>query len=72
MRIRLDPTAHRFRAGSRIRVLVAGGAHPLFSRNLGTGEPTSTAARYVAATHTVYHGADGISRLVLPSSPARP
>lgn len=72
VRIRLDPTAHRFRAGSRIRVLVAGGAHPLFSRNLGTGEPTSTAARYVAATHTVYHGADGISRLVLPSSPARP
>ena len=35
VRIELDPIAHRFRAGSRIRVLVAGGAHPRFARNLG-------------------------------------
>ena len=28
--------------GSRIRVLVAGGSHPRFARNLGTGEPPIT------------------------------
>ena len=37
--IELDAVAHRFGAGSRIRVLVAGGSHPRFVRNLGTGEP---------------------------------
>ncbi len=36
------PIAHRFRAGSRIRVLIAGGSHPRFARNLGTGEPLLT------------------------------
>ena len=72
VRIELDPTAHRFRAGSRIRLLVAGGAHPLFGRNSGTGEPAITAQRLVAATHTVHHGAQGSSRLILPATTTRP
>src|SRR5690606_24090573 len=42
VRLELDPVAHRFRAGSRIRVVVAGGSHPRFARNLGTGEPLGT------------------------------
>ena len=50
------PVAHRFRAGSRIRVLVAGGSHPRFARNLGTGEPLSTGSRLRPATHTVHLG----------------
>ena len=40
--IELDAVAHKFRAGSRIRVLIAGGSHPRFARNLGTGEPLLT------------------------------
>jgi putative CocE/NonD family hydrolase len=72
VRIELDPTAHRFHAGSRIRLLVAGGAHPLFGRNAGTGEPTITAQRLVPATHTVHHGAGGTSRLILPTTATRP
>ena len=44
IRIELDATAHRFRAGSRIRVLIAGGSHPRFARNLGTGEPLISGA----------------------------
>jgi predicted acyl esterase len=72
VRIELDATAHRFRAGSRIRLLVAGGAHPLFGRNLGTGEPSITAQRLVSATHTVHHGAGGSSRLLLPTTSMRP
>ena len=64
--IELDAVAHRFRAGSRIRVLVAGGSHPRFTRNLGTGEPLVSGDRVAAATHTVHVG-DGASRLRLPA-----
>lgn len=66
--IELDPVAHRFRAGSRIRVLVAGGSHPRFVRNLGTGEPLATGRQLRPATHTVHLG-DGASRLRLPAGP---
>ncbi|RDH74918.1 CocE/NonD family hydrolase [Mycolicibacterium moriokaense] len=64
--VEMDPVAHRLRAGSRIRVLVAGGSHPRFARNLGTGEPLTTATRLRPATHTV-RLADGASRLRLPA-----
>jgi putative CocE/NonD family hydrolase len=69
--IELDAVAHRFRAGSRIRVLVAGGSHPRFARNLGTDEPLRTGRTLRAATHTVHLG-DGASRLLLPASPRPP
>lgn len=68
VRIELDTIAHRFRAGSRIRVLVAGGSHPRFARNLGTGEPVLTGHRMVPSTHTVHHGEGGTSKLILPAS----
>lgn len=66
VRLELDATAHRFRAGSRIRVLVAGGSHPRYARNLGTGEPLATGRRLATATHAIHHGAGGISSVVLP------
>jgi len=65
----LDPVAHRFRAGSRIRVVVAGGSHPRFARNPGTGEPLATAHDLVPATHFVHHGS---SRIVLPADTRPP
>jgi putative CocE/NonD family hydrolase len=64
--IELDAVAHKFRAGSRIRVLIAGGSHPRFARNLGTGEPLLTGRQMRPATHTVHVG-DGASRLRLPA-----
>jgi uncharacterized protein len=48
-------TAHRFRPGHRIRLLVAGGAHPRYLRNYGTGEPPGPATRMVATETTVGH-----------------
>jgi putative CocE/NonD family hydrolase len=63
--IELDPVAHRFAAGSRIRLMIAGGSFPRFARNLGTGEPVSEGARMVPATHTVHHAG---SRLLLPGT----
>lgn len=61
--VELDAIAHRFRAGSRIRVLIAGGSHPRYTRNLGTGEATATASRLTPSTHELHFGA---SRIVLP------
>ena len=64
IRIELDPIAHRFSAGSRIRVLIAGGCHPRFARNLGTGESVLNGRRMVGSSHTVRHGES--STLTLP------
>jgi uncharacterized protein len=71
VRFEMDAVAHRFRAGSRIRVLVAGGSHPRFARNLGTGEPLITGTRLRPATHTVHLG-EGTSRLRLPAGSSLP
>ncbi len=53
--VAMGSTAHRFRAGHRIRLLVAGGAYPRWMRNYGTGEPIATATRMVPAVTTVRH-----------------
>ncbi len=65
--LQLDGTAHRFRAGSHIRLLIAGGWFPRYARNPGTGEPLLTASETMPATHTVRYGR---SRLLLPVGPA--
>ena len=72
VRLQLDAVAHRFSAGSRIRVMVAGGSHPRFVRNLGTDEPPISGSRMAPARHTVRHGSGGVSRLVLPAGPKPP
>ncbi|MBB3752220.1 hypothetical protein FHT44_004732 [Mycolicibacterium sp. BK634] len=72
VRVELDAIAHRFPAGTQIRVLIAGGSHPRYARNLGTGEPVLTGQRMVPALHTVRHGAGGLSRLILPASAGLP
>lgn len=68
VRITLDAIAHRFRAGTRIRLMIAGGSHPHYARNLGTGEPPLTGFAMKPSRHTVAHAA---SRLNLPVVQAR-
>ena len=53
VRIVLDATAHRFAAGSRIRLVVAGGSHPRFDRSLGTGEHLLSGTTTAASTRTL-------------------
>lgn len=53
--VAMGSTAHRFRPGHRIRLLMAGGAYPRWMRNPGTGEPIATAVRLVAGETTVRH-----------------
>ena len=59
-------TAHRFLSGHRLRLLIASGAHPRWSRNLGTGEDVATGIRMAVAEQTIYHDAGHPSALILP------
>lgn len=66
VRITLDPTAHRFDAGHRIRLQVSGGAFPRFARNPGTDEPPATATALRPVVHTVHHDTAHPSTVALP------
>jgi putative CocE/NonD family hydrolase len=64
--IEMWPTAYRFRQGHRLRLQVSSGAHPRWSRNLGTGEPLATGTRMAIAEQTIYHDEEHPSALLLP------
>jgi putative CocE/NonD family hydrolase len=68
LRVEVDlwSTAHRFRPGHRLRLQVSSGAHPRWSRNLGTGEPLATGRGTAVAEQAVYHDGTHPSALVLP------
>lgn len=57
----LHATAHSFRAGHRLRLLIASGAHPRYARNPGTGEPISTATTLLANDIEILHEGSGIT-----------
>ena len=65
--VSLIAAAHRFSAGHRIRLQVAGGAHPRFARNPGTGTVDAPPKDLKATAYRIGSG----SVLVLPiNSPA--
>ncbi|WP_232666142.1 CocE/NonD family hydrolase [Pseudonocardia sp. TRM90224] len=64
VRIQLGPCAHRFQPGHRMRLLVAGGSHPRWARNTGTGEPPADATTLRPSNQTIHAG-----RLDLPTTP---
>lgn len=64
----LSPCAHRFKKGTAVRLLVAGGNFPHYSYNLGSGENQATGTTLRPARHTVHLGDGGVSKLVLPVS----
>ena len=59
--IPLHATAHSFRAGHRLRLLIASGAHPRFARNLGTDEPINTAKTMLANEIEIVRSSIGIT-----------
>jgi putative CocE/NonD family hydrolase len=63
--IELTPTFHTFRAGHRLRLLLAGSEYPWFARNLNRFEPVARQSDPLVATNTVHHGAGHPSRLRL-------
>ncbi len=64
--VELWPTAYCFQQYHRIRLHVCSGAHPRWSRNLGTGEPFHSSTNMLTAAQTVYHDEEHPSALVLP------
>jgi len=62
----LWPVAHRFSAGSRLRLQVSSGAHPRYARNTGTGESLATTTRLLPAHQRVYHDPAHPSAVILP------
>jgi putative CocE/NonD family hydrolase len=64
--IPLTDVAHVFRPGHRIRLQLSGGAHPRFSRNLGTDANPVNGTTTAAVTHHVQHSAACPSALILP------
>lgn len=66
LELHLKDCGHVFRRGSSIRVIVAGGAHPAYIRNLGTVEHPGTGSTTRPAVHTVHHSVGQMSKLVLP------
>jgi len=63
VRLELDPVAHRFAQGHRIRLVIAGGSHPRWERNLGTADDPATSTTMKTSHRTIALAA---SRLVLP------
>ncbi len=62
----LEPTAHRFRSGHRLRLQVSSGAHPRFARNLGIGGALAEATEMAVDERALFHDPARPSRLVLP------
>ena len=51
----LDACYHQVKQGHRLLLLIAGGAHPRYARNDGTGEPAATGTSLSSQRHTVHH-----------------
>ena len=60
------PVGHRLGAGHCLRIQVSSGAHPVYARNLGTGEPAATGTDMQPAEQVVYHEPGKLSFVTLP------
>ena len=67
--IDLWATGNVFRAGHRIRLEVSSSNFPRFDRNLNTGEPAATSAKWDTATNNIVHDKAHPSALLLPVVP---
>jgi len=62
----LWPTAHVFRRGHSIRILIASAAHPRYARNTCSCEPLATARTLLKAENEVFHDPSRPSAILLP------
>lgn len=66
LNFKLHATAHRFGAGHRLRLVVAGGAHPRYARNTGTNEPFGIATTLRTVDFDIFHDLEHPSAIHLP------
>jgi uncharacterized protein len=69
VRISVSGVAHRFQAGHRIRLQVAGGAHPRFARNPGNGQLDASPAEFVPTNFRISTAGDSALLLDVSGSP---
>lgn len=67
--VELTPAFHTFKAGHRLRVVLASSEFPWFARNLNGFGPIAQQAEPKTALNTVLHGAEHPSRLRLAVEP---
>lgn len=72
IRLELAPLAHRVAAGSRLRVQVSSGAHPLHLRNPGTDDPVRDHSRLIPSEQTLRLGGESPATLTLPAVATAP
>ena len=65
VRVSMIAAAHRFGRGHRLRLQVAGGAHPRFARNPGNGQVDAPAKDFAATSYEIGLSAEHPSALVL-------
>jgi hypothetical protein len=68
VRLELDAVTHRFTAGNRIRLLIAGGSFPRWSATLAPGERTLPNPRDGASRRTMDPSAASNARLTVGRS----
>jgi uncharacterized protein len=68
VRVSLIAAAHRFGRGHRIRLQVAGGAHPRFARNPGNGQVDAAPADLVPTRYAIGLSAGAPSALLLAAA----
>lgn len=66
LHLKLSDCGHCFVKGSRVRLVIAGGAHPIYLRNLGSGEHPATGTKLVTVKHTILHNFSSPSSFSLP------
>jgi uncharacterized protein len=64
--ISMWPTGNCFKVGHRVRLQVSSGAHPLFARNLGSGERLGEGTTLRAADQEIWHDETHQSFITLP------
>ncbi len=69
VRVSLIAAAHRFGRGHRLRLQVAGGAHPRFARNPGNGQVDASSGDFAPTRYSIGLGAEHPSALLLPAAP---
>jgi predicted acyl esterase len=65
--VELWPLGALLRAGHRIRLQVSSALHPLYARNLGSGEPASKAVTLVVSRQELFHDGQRQSWVELPT-----
>jgi uncharacterized protein len=68
VRVSLIGAAHRFGRGHRLRLQVAGGAHPRFARNPGNGQVDAPAEDFVVTRYEIGLSARDSSALLLSAA----